>query len=161
VDPNETRDQIYTEADLQVYATLLTLVRFSTHPDELANNPNLLVALGRLGIEPTAEVFPLLLQLRNSQPCPLHLGLLRRLAHSPEMVQRLGGVVLSEFHLDLSNFSEVFARLTPSFFRDQCGPGTDETVVWYAARALDQAIGSGREVEDITALHQLLRVASK
>ena len=137
-------------------------MKCTTGPNELANNPHLLVAQGRLGMEPAAEVFPLLLQLRNSQPCPLHLLLLRRLAQSPEMVQRLGDEVLSVFHLDLSNFSEVFARLTPSFFRDQCGPGTDETVVWYEARALDQALAKGEvEAGDISSLRELLQTVSK
>ena len=153
----------HMDSDYPAYATVIRAIWRSTGQEEnLKRNPDLSAALLNLGIEPKDEVFKLLLQLRNGRCCPLHLLLLRRLVRSPELVRRLDGAVLTEYQIDLFNFEEVFARLTPSFFRDQFGPGVDEVIVWYAADALDQAIvNGGNPVGDIESMRQLLKAASK
>ena len=156
----EAREPDYSAIDLAIYAKVLLLVKSITCHNDLARISEVRAALLRFGIEPGAASYVLLLQLRHSQPCPLHLALLKRLANSLELVRRLDGAVLTEFQLDLSNYREVFSRLTSSFFHDQSG--VDEIIAWYAAAALDQAIINGEKaVGDIHTMRHLLRIASK
>ena len=76
----------------------------------------------------------------------------------------MNGAVLSAWLLDLSNFEQVFARLTPSFIHEHLRSEPDELemIARYAAAALDQALKNGEKtVGNIHSIHQLLRVASR
>ena len=154
----------YSTIDLAIYAKVLLLVKSITCPNDLAHIMEVRAALLRFGIEPVAAVYGLLLMLRHSQPCPLHLLLLKRLANSPELVSRMDGAVLSPWLLDLSNIEQIFVRLTPSFIHEHLRSEPDELemIAWYAAAALDQALKNGEKtVGNIYSIHQLLRAASR
>ena len=78
----EAREPDYSAIDLAIYAKVLLLVKSITCHNDLARISEVRAALLRFGIEPGAASYVLLLQLRHSQPCPLHLALLKRLANS-------------------------------------------------------------------------------
>lgn len=124
---------------------------------EGASGPRIERPLAVLGVRCSAPVAELLESLHIARPAPSHVAVFRRIAADPALMERLRGVRVDDFVLEILGFERLRPHLTRPFLEDMEVTALNEEALWWAAVLVDAALGARVfECVPICSISQLL-----